>query len=134
MAPDLSTPHAANALPAPNGGCFRCYDRKIDWQIGSDFAKIQMPLHAMINGVVKSKHLTPMSARLTGNAVLALSAPVPMADLMDTEDALDTLDFVAPKMAARAEKRKKEEEEHAAMEERLAKRARGQEKSGEERL
>ena len=88
----------------------------MDWKIGSDFAKIQMPLRAMINGVVKSKHLTPMSARLTGNAVLALSAPVPMADLMDTEDALDTLDFVAAK--ARAEKRKNEEEQ-AATEERL---------------
>ena len=93
-----------------------------------------MPLHAMINGVVKSKHLTPMSARLTGNAVLALSAPVPMADLMDTEDALDTLDFVAAKMAARAEKRKKEEEEQAAMEERLRRWPEGKKERRRERL
>ena len=40
-----------------------------------------------------------------------------MADLMDTEDAVDTLDLVAKEMATRGEKRKKDEEEQAALEE-----------------
>ena len=71
----------------------------------------------MIKEVVASKHLTPASARLTGNAMLALSAPVRMKSLMDTEDALDALDFVAKKTATGAEKRNKEDEEQAALEE-----------------
>ena len=109
--------HAANALLAANGLCFRC-PVKSAW-VGSDLGgrMIQMPLHAMINEIAKSVHLTPASARLTGNAVLALSAPVRMESLMDTEDTLDTLDFVAKKMATRAEKRNKEDEEQAALEE-----------------
>ena len=91
---------------------------KLDWD---GFAlrgrNIQCPLHAMINEVAKSMHLTPGSARLTGHAARALSAPVHMADLMDTEDAVDTLDLVAKEMATRGEKRKKDEEEQAALEE-----------------
>ena len=116
---------AANALLAANGRCFRC-PVVSDW-VGSDLGgrMVQMPLHAMIKEIAKSMHLTPNSARLTGNAARALSAPVPMADLMDKEDALVALKQVAEKMVTRAEKRKKEEEEQAAAEQ-AANMARGQ--------
>ena len=107
---------AANTLLAANGCCFQ--DKAMAYWVGSALIgkNIQTSLHTMINEVVTCKHWTPKSARLTGNAVLALSAPVPMADLMDKEDALDKLDFFAKQMVTRAEKRKKEEEEQAAAE------------------
>ena len=106
--------------PQRRGVCLRCELRcpAVDDLAGAALLrrKIDSSFYDMITEVAHLPLLTPTSARLAGNAARALSALVPMADLMDTEEAVDTLDFVAKEMATRAEKRKKEDEEQAALE------------------
>ena len=64
-------------------------------------------LHKSIRLIAQyAKELTPGSEKITGNAVRALLAPIPLPSLMDKEDTKDCLKYVADKVVTRAAKRK----------------------------
>ena len=77
-------------------------------------------LHTMLNMKNIAQHtklLTPESEKLTGTALRALLAPVPLPSLMKVEIAKASLEQVEGKMATRAAKRKAEAKAAAAAEE-----------------
>ena len=75
------------------------------------------PLNCILNISRRRIELTPASEKLTGNAVRALLAPMPLASLMDEADAKDCLKHVEKKVVTRAAKRKAEAAAAAAAEE-----------------
>ena len=66
------------------------------------------PLHRILTIAKHAKELTPHSEKITGNAVRAILAPMPLASLMDYADAKDCLDYVTDKVVTRAAKREAE--------------------------
>ena len=64
------------------------------------------PLHAVLSIAKHSRELTPHSEKITGNALRALLAPMPLPMLMDETDAKDCLEHVKDKVVTRAAKRK----------------------------
>lgn len=78
---------------------------------------LDTPLHRLLTIAKHTKELTPGSEKITGNAVRALLAPIPLPSFMNEEDAKFCLEQVATKMVTRADKRKAEAEAAAAAEE-----------------
>ena len=105
----LSWIHRAIALGSPSGSPYAAFKKLSE--------------HA--------SELTPNLQDLTERAYRSMLAPMPMACLLDKEDAKDLVDMVIEKVATRAEKRKHEaalrrcEEQEAAAEEEARKEARG---------
>ena len=75
------------------------------------------PLHRLLSIAKNVKELTPHSEKITGNAVRALLAPMPLPSFMNEEDAKFCLEQIAVKMVTRAAKREAEAEAVAAAEE-----------------
>ena len=71
----------------------------------------------MLNIAKHAKELTPASEKITGNAMLALLAPMPLNCLMDATDARDCILFVEDKVVTRAAKRQAADKAAAAAEE-----------------
>ena len=82
------------------------------------------PLHRVLTIAKHAKELTPGSEKVTGNAVRALLAPMPLPSLMDEADAKNCLEYVADKVVTRAAKREAAAAA-AAMVEEARKRERG---------
>ena len=75
------------------------------------------PLHRVLTIAQHANELTPGSQKLTGNALRAILAPMPLPSFMDAADAKDCLEYVKVKVVTRAAKRKAEAEAAAAAKE-----------------
>ena len=73
--------------------------------------------HAYLKIAQHAKELTPASEKITGNAMVALLSPLPLADFMDESDAINSLKYVVDKVVTRAAKRKADAVAAAAAEE-----------------
>ena len=75
------------------------------------------PLHRVLTIAQHANELTPGSEKLTGNALRAILAPMPLPSFMDAADAKDCLEYVKVKVVTRAAQRKAEAEAAAAAKE-----------------
>ena len=106
------------AVAAQLDGVCNFASTKLDWvpvalPLGGK-ENIGSPLQCMMNIAHRRIELTPASEKITGNAVKALLAPMPLASLMDEADAKDCLKHVEEKVLTRAAKRRAESEAAAA--------------------
>ena len=118
----MKGPHS----PLPPSGSVTFAGTKLDW---ADYCleyaqqnRFESPgsLHSVLKIAKHAKNLTPGSEKLTGKALKALLAPMPLSSLMDTDTAKECLEHVAKNTILEESNREKKRALAAAAEELVA--------------